>query len=52
MNLKEKNLLRRYLIWCYKTTKEELDKVDRYFTQDVADAYILKCLRSGKDYRS
>ena len=23
----EKNLIRRYLVWCYKTTKEELDKI-------------------------
>ena len=37
-----KRLIRRYLIWCYKTTKEELDKVDRKFTQLKVDDFILK----------
>lgn len=48
----EKDLLRRYLVWCYKTTKEELDKVDRYFTQLKADEFVLKRLRTTKEYRS
>jgi len=34
-------LIRRYLIWCYKTTKEELDRTDRYFTQLIVDDIIL-----------
>lgn len=37
----EKNLIRRYLIWCYKTTKEDLDRIDRYFTQEIVDDFIL-----------
>ena len=49
---KEKDLIRRYLIWCYKTTKEELDKVDRYFTQLKADGFVLQSLRKTKGYRS
>ena len=49
---KEKDLIRRYLIWCYKTTKEELDKVDRYFTQLKADDFVLQSLRKTKEYRS
>jgi len=48
----EKKLLRRYLVWCYKTTKEELDKVDRYFTQLKADHFILKQLKGVKNYTS
>jgi len=48
---KEKRLLRRYLVWCYKTTKEELDKVDRYFTQLIVDDFILKQLKGAKDYK-
>jgi len=48
----EKKLLRRYLVWCYKTTKEKLDKVDRYFTQLIADDFILKHLEGAKDYKS
>ena len=42
---KEKDLLRRYLIWCYKTTKESLDRVDRYFTQLHVDRFICKELK-------
>jgi len=41
MSVEEKRLIRRYLIWCYKTTKEELDRIDRYFTQMKADEVIL-----------
>jgi len=37
----QKRLIRRYLIWCYKTTKEELDRIDRYFTQLKADQFFL-----------
>ncbi|MCA9406907.1 MAG: hypothetical protein KC684_10240 [Candidatus Omnitrophica bacterium] len=48
---KEKNLTRRYLIWCYKTTKEELDKIDRYYTQLPADRFILDQLKKSKDYK-
>ena len=48
----EKGLLRRYLVWCYKTTKEELDKVDRYFTQLKADGFVLQVLKKTKEYRS
>ncbi|MBN1870762.1 MAG: hypothetical protein JW847_09335 [Candidatus Omnitrophica bacterium] len=48
---KEKNLIRRYLIWCYKTTKEELDKIDRYFTQLKADEFVLRQLKRSKEYR-
>jgi len=47
---REKELLRRYLVWCYKTTKEDLDRIDRYFTQFQADALLLKILRNQQDY--
>ena len=46
------DLMKRYLLWCYKTTKEELDKIDRYFTQLVADDYILDTLVDSKEYKS
>ncbi|MCK5014450.1 MAG: hypothetical protein KAS66_11580 [Candidatus Omnitrophica bacterium] len=49
---KEKDLIRRYLMWCYKTTKEELDKIERYFTQLKADGFVLQSLRKTKEYRS
>ena len=37
----QKQLIRRYLIWCYKTTKEDLDRIDRYYTQLKVDQLIL-----------
>ncbi|MBF0521621.1 MAG: hypothetical protein HQL24_01040 [Candidatus Omnitrophica bacterium] len=49
--LEEKNLIRRYLIWCYKTTKESLDRIDRYYTQLKADDFILKELKAGQDFK-
>lgn len=48
----EQRLIRRYLVWCYKTTKEELDKIDRYFTQLQIDAFMLKQLTQTDDYQS
>jgi hypothetical protein len=47
----EKKLIRRYLMWCYKTTKEELDKVDRYFTQIKVDDFVWQKLREDKEYK-
>lgn len=40
----EKGLIRRYLLWCYKSTKESLDRVDRKFTQVKVDRQLLKYL--------
>ena len=50
LTIEEKRLIRRYLVWCYKTTKEDLDRMDRKFTQLAADDFILKQLlqRKGK----
>lgn len=45
MKAEEKNLIRRYLIWCYKTTKEELDRIDRKFTQLKVDYFMLDELK-------
>ena len=47
----DKNLIRRYLIWCYKTTKEDLDRIDRYFTQNIVDDFILESLVKTKEYQ-
>ncbi|OIO35223.1 MAG: hypothetical protein AUJ74_07210 [Candidatus Omnitrophica bacterium CG1_02_44_16] len=48
MNTRDKRpLYKRYLFWLYKTTKGELDKVDRKFTQLDIDRKIEKIL-SGK----
>lgn len=47
----EKDLTKRYLIWCYKTTKEELDRIERYFTQRQVDLFLLKTLRLSPDHK-
>ncbi|MBF0479238.1 MAG: hypothetical protein HQL26_07115 [Candidatus Omnitrophica bacterium] len=47
----QKNLTRRYLSWCYKTTKEDLDRIDRYFTQLTVDDFILNKLRGSKEFK-
>jgi len=44
LNASEKDLVRRYLIWCYKTTKENFDRVERYFTQLKVDHHVLALL--------
>lgn len=49
---KEQDLIRRYLVWCYKTTKEELDKIDRYFTQAVVDDYLIERLKTSPEYKA
>ena len=47
MTREEIALIRRYLIWCYKTTKEELDRIDRKFTQLMVDRFMLQKLISA-----
>ena len=49
LTLDLKNLIRRYLLWCYKTTKEDLDRIDRYFTQALVDRRILDLLLKNKE---
>lgn len=43
----QKQLIRRYLIWFYKTIKEELDRVDRKFTQVMVDNFVLAQTRKA-----
>ncbi len=47
--LSQKNLIRRYLIWCCKTTKEDVDRIDRYFTQSLVDRRLLELLLKNKN---
>lgn len=49
MSLNQKNLIYRYLLWCYKTTKEDLDRIDRYFTQALVDRRLLDLLLKNKE---
>jgi hypothetical protein len=46
-----KNLKFRYLVWLYKTTKEELDRIERKFTQAGIDRKIMHSLRETIDSR-
>jgi uncharacterized protein YdiU (UPF0061 family) len=38
----ELNLKKRYLLWLYKTTKEQFDSYERKFTQLEIDEYLLR----------
>lgn len=42
----ERSLNKRYLFWLYKMTKDELDKIDRKFTQLEIDKEIQKLLKN------
>ena len=44
----EKKLIRRYLIWFYKITKEEFERIERKFTQLEVDYYLLRQLRRAQ----
>lgn len=44
----EKKLIRRYLIWCYKTTKEEFERIERKFTQLKVDTCVLNLLSRSR----
>jgi hypothetical protein len=35
-------------VWCYKTTKEELDRIDRKYTQLLVDQFVLDQISSVK----
>ena len=48
LKAQEKALIRRYLVWCYKTTRESLDRIDRKFTQGAVDHYVLARLQGVK----
>jgi hypothetical protein len=45
-----KNLKFRYLLWLYKTTKEEFDRIERKFTQVDIDKKIMRHM--GENFNS
>ena len=45
----DNKLVKRYLIWCFKTTKEDLDRINRYFTQSTVDQFLLKALKEDAE---
>jgi hypothetical protein len=44
----QKALIRRYLVWCYKSTKESVDWIERKFTQAAVDRFVLVRLEKRK----
>lgn len=42
-----KDLIRRYLLWAYKTTRESFERIERKTTQLVVDEYILKQIKDA-----
>ena len=46
-----KNLKFRYLLWLYKTTKEEFDRIERKFTQVGIDKKIMRYMGEHFDSR-
>jgi hypothetical protein len=52
LSLNQKNLIRRYLMWCYKTAKEDLDRVDRYYTQLTVDQIVLTSLKASAGFKA
>lgn len=49
ITVNEKKLIRRYLVWFYKVTKEELERIDRKFTQVLVDGRVLADLKKSGD---
>lgn len=47
---KENKLIRRYLLWCYKTTRETIERIDRKFTQLTVDKFVLGGLTEDKNW--
>lgn len=43
-----KDLIRRYLLWAFKTTKESFERIERKTTQLMVDEYILERIKSGR----
>ncbi|MDE2027303.1 MAG: hypothetical protein KGK03_02055 [Candidatus Omnitrophica bacterium] len=41
-------LVRRYLLWAYKTTREDFERIERKTTQLLVDEYILAYLTTQK----
>ena len=47
LSREHKNLVRRYLIWAYKTTRESFERIERKTTQLTVDEYIFDYFSSN-----
>jgi len=43
-----KDLIRRYLLWFFKTTKEAFERIERKTTQLMVDEYVFKCIKTNE----
>lgn len=48
LSWEHKNLVRRYLLWAYQSTKESFERIERKTTQLIVDEYILGYLSKNK----
>jgi hypothetical protein len=48
LNQDHKNLVRRYLLWAYKSTKESYERIERKTTQLIVDEFIHDHLSKNK----
>ena len=48
LSLDHKDLIRRYLLWAYKSTRESFERIERKTTQLMVDEYILGHLTKNK----
>lgn len=46
-----KNIKFRYLLWLYKTTKEEFDRIERKFTQVGIDKKIMRDMEENFNFK-
>lgn len=42
-----RDLIRRYLLWLFKTTKESFERIERKTTQLMADEYVLQRIKTA-----
>ena len=42
-----KDLIRRYLLWLFKTTKESFERIERKTTQLMVDQYVLQRIKTA-----
>jgi hypothetical protein len=45
MTQAHKDLIRRYLLWFYKTTRESFERIERKTTQLMVDEYVLQRIK-------
>ena len=47
MTQAHRDLIRRYLLWLFKTTKESFERIERKTTQLMVDEYVLEHIKTA-----